>query len=224
MRINSQYDYMFESNDRPESLGVVSAKTWENDPKRLLFTLARYKFVAKILAGYTSVMEVGCGDAWASRIVAQHVKSLTAIDYDGRFIDAAKKTISKKWPIELKKFNIMSNEVIGEFDAIYLLDVFEHIEPTREDEFLNSVKLNLSAAGVAILGVPSLHSQDFIAPEKRDLGHVNCKSGEDFKMTLRRHFSNVFLFSMNDEVVHTGNTALAHYFIAICCGKEPALK
>jgi len=224
MKINSQYDYMFQSDESPEALGVVTAKTWEKDPKRLLFTLARYKFVAKILAGYSKVLEVGCGDAWASRIVAQHVEALTAIDYDGRFIHAARKTIAKQWPIELINFDILSSGRVGEFDAIYLLDVFEHIDPAREHDFLNSIKLNLTKNGVVILGVPSLHSQDFIAPEKRDPGHVNCKSGEDFKITLKRHFSNVFLFSMNDEVVHTGNLALANYFIAICCGKEPELK
>ena len=34
--------------------------------------------------------------------------------------------------------------------------------------------------------------------------------------TLVSHFfHNVFLFSMNDEVVHTGFTPMAHYLLAI---------
>ena len=51
-----------------------------NDPKRLTFTLARYKFVAKMLAGYGHVLEVGCGDGFATRIVVQDVGALTAVD------------------------------------------------------------------------------------------------------------------------------------------------
>jgi len=37
---------------------------------------------------------------------------------------------------------------------------------------------------------------------------------------LKNYFNNVFLFSMNDEVVHTGFNKMAHYLIAICCAKN----
>mgnify|MGYP007028595943 CR=1 FL=1 len=35
-----------------------------------------------------------------------------------------------------------------------------------------------------------------------------------------RFFDNVFLFSMNDEVVHTGFTPMAHYLFALCVGPK----
>jgi hypothetical protein len=28
------------------------------------------------------------------------------------------------------------------------------------------------------------------------------------------------MFSMNDEVVHTGYAAMSHYNLALCCGKK----
>ena len=31
---------------------------------------------------------------------------------------------------------------------------------------------------------------------------------------------DVFMFSMNDEVVHTGYSKLAHYIFALCCGAK----
>ena len=37
---------------------------------------------------------------------------------------------------------------------------------------------------------------------------------------MQRHFHNVFLFSMNDEVVHTGFSPMAHYLLALCCTKR----
>ena len=48
---------------------------WTVDPKCLLFSLSRYKFVSKLLSGETNVLEVGCGDGFYSRIVAQTVKN-----------------------------------------------------------------------------------------------------------------------------------------------------
>ena len=35
----------------PEELGVMNSSVWREDPRRLVFTLARYKFVAKMLQG-----------------------------------------------------------------------------------------------------------------------------------------------------------------------------
>jgi hypothetical protein len=67
--------------------------------------------------------------------------------------------------------------------------------------------------------MPSAESQSYAAPQSK-LGHVNCKSGKDFKSLMERYFHNVFLFSMNDEVVHTGFYPMAHYLFAMCCGRR----
>ena len=37
---------------------------------------------------------------------------------------------------------------------------------------------------------------------------------------MGRFYHNVLLFSMNDEVVHTGYHAMAHYLFAVCCGPK----
>ena len=52
----------------------MSGKRWREDPRGLLFSLSRYKFVSKILEGKNDVLEIGCGDGWFSRIVKQTVK------------------------------------------------------------------------------------------------------------------------------------------------------
>ena len=46
---------------------------------------------------------------------------------------------------------------------------------------------------------------------------------ETLKSDLLKYFNNVFVFSMNDETVHTGYYPMAHYFLALCCGKKSAL-
>jgi hypothetical protein len=46
---------------------------------------------------------------------------------------------------------------------------------------------------------------------------VNCKTAKDLRQLMQKFFHNVFIFSMNDEVVHTGFHPMAHYLFAVCC-------
>src|SRR6266567_6508113 len=68
-----QYSELFDAREKHgvSRLGLMVNQVWNEDPKRTLFTLARYKFVAKMLAGRKHVLEVGCADAWGTRIVQQ---------------------------------------------------------------------------------------------------------------------------------------------------------
>jgi 2-polyprenyl-3-methyl-5-hydroxy-6-metoxy-1,4-benzoquinol methylase len=214
-----QYQFLLDLRDRHglTRFGLMSSQTWNLDPKRLLFLLARYKFVAKMLAGRKRVLEIGCADAFGSRVVQQEVGSVTATDFDPVFIEEAKTRMDERWPIELRVHDMLSGPLAENFDGAYALDVLEHIPPEAEERFLHHLALSLDARGVAILGMPSLESQVY-ASEGSKAGHVNCKSGQDLKSVLERHFSFVFVFSMNDEVVHTGFQPMAHYLLALCCG------
>ena len=49
-------------------------------------------------------------------------------------------------------------------------------------------------------------------------GHINMKSAETLRQTMESYFHNVFIFSMNDEVVHTGFHPMAHYLFAMGVG------
>jgi hypothetical protein len=66
--------------------------------------------------------------------------------------------------------------------------------------------------------MPSLESQVY-ASEGAKRGHVNCKTQEELKFLMGKFFRNVFMFSANDEMIHTGYARMAHYNIALCCGK-----
>jgi hypothetical protein len=69
---------------------------------------------------------------------------------------------------------------------------------------------------VFIFGMPSLESQEILPCERRDPGHVNCKSKSELRQTMKTHFKNVLMFSMNDELIHTGHDAMSHYIVALC--------
>lgn len=202
-------NHSFATDIVDERFGIMSAYRWREDPKTILFVLARYKFVAKMLAGYDNVLEVGCADGFGSRIVRQTVGNLTALDIDDQMIEDAKAHQSPKWDI-LYKLGDMS-AVSGGFDAMYALDVLEHVLPSEEGIFLS---MAASLAPVCIIGMPSLESQKYASPLSA-ANHVNCKTEEGLRATMKRHFAHVFMFSMNDEVVHTGFGPLAHYRFAL---------
>ena len=199
--------------------GLMSGYVWHDDPRRLVFMLSRYKFVSKMFAGKDRVLEVGCGDGFGSRIVRQSVNNLTGIDFDPLFIDSAKQITSPRWPVDFHFHDILDGPVPGTFDGIYSLDVMEHIPEEREHIYIENVMTSLADDGALIVGMPSLESQVHASPPSK-LGHVNCKSGPDLKSVFEKYFQTVLLFSMNDEIVHTGFHPMAHYLFVICSGKK----
>ncbi len=216
-----QYQLIIDYYERRglEALGLMTSQGWLDDPKRLLFTLSRYKFVAKMFSGYRNVLEVGCGDAFATRIVLQEVGNLTAVDFDPVFVEDVNERMSDKWRFTCFCHNMLDGPVPGEFDGVFALDVLEHIRPEDEHGFLSNVVASVKSDGVAIVGMPSIESQMYASPLSAG-GHVNCKTMPDLKSTMQRYFANVFMFSMNDEVVHTGYHKMSHYLLAVCCNKR----
>jgi SAM-dependent methyltransferase len=216
-----QYNNCLEIRDKMglTPLGLMTNQVWYDDPRRLSFLLARYKFVSKMLSGKKFVGELGCGDAFGARIVLQEVDEIVAYDFDPVFIDDIRQRQSEKWPIEVCLHDIVDAPLPNRHDGIYSLDVIEHIPVRDEDAYLSNLCQSLTDDGVLIIGTPSLESQEYASPPSK-AGHVNCKSGALLKALLSKYFENVFLFSMNDEVVHTGFSPMAHYLFAVCCQKK----
>jgi 2-polyprenyl-3-methyl-5-hydroxy-6-metoxy-1,4-benzoquinol methylase len=199
--------------------GLMSNQVWHDDPKRLVFLLSRYKFVAKMLSGKKNVLEIGCADGFGSRIVVQEVGKLTVVDFDPLFIQDARENMDPNWSYDCIILDPTENAIPGQYDAAYSLDVIEHIQKEREHAFLQNTVRSITDEGVLIIGTPSLLSQKYASIPSLE-GHVNCKDHTMLKELLSHYFHNVFIFSMNDEVVHTGFYPMAHYFLALCCNKK----
>lgn len=199
--------------------GGMSKWAYNDDPKRLAFTLARYKHTAKILDGYGHVLEVGCADGFGTRIVRQHVARLTAIDEDPRSVEEAKIANSPQLHIQFLHGSlrqIVDDGPIGKIDAVYCLDVLEHISP--DTEFLRDMA---TIAPVAVIGTPSKESQQH-ASRLSKLGHVNTYSGADLRNRLLEYWEYVFVFTMHDEILGTSFYPMAQYLLALCI--EPRVK
>ena len=174
-----QYSLLFDVKEKHgiARLGLMVNESWNQDPKRTLFTLARYKFVARMLSGRKHVLEVGCADAFGTRIVQQAVGKVTATDFDPLFIDDIKERMNPHWPIEVFVHDMLKGPVPGQFDAVYALDVLEHIQEKDEDKFIGNTIASLSPAGIAIFGMPSLEVADL---------RVTAKQGWPRELQIRR--------------------------------------
>jgi len=216
-----QYQFLLEREKHLANLGLMSSQVWQDDPRRLLFVLARYKFVAKMFSGMNKVLEVGCADAFGTRVVRQEVKEIVATDFDPVFIERnmAQADPDPRWQVTFKVHDMYRGPLAGNFDGVYAVDVVEHIPAEQELQFVGNMAASLNPQGVALLGTPSLESQAYASlPSKA--GHVNCKDAPALRRLMSHFFHNVFIFSMNDEVVHTGFYPMAHYLWALCCHRK----
>ncbi len=206
-------------NNGPVELGPWASHIWRTDPRHLGFLLARYKFCAKMLAGKPEVLEVGCGDAFGTPVVLQTVESVHGIDFEPLVIEDARTRFGAEClkRCSFSVFDITERPLDRKFDAAYSLDVIEHIPPESEVRFINNICKSLRSHAVFIIGTPNGEAQKHASSASAE-GHINLKNAEGLKGLLSRYFHNVFIFSMNDEVVHTGFYPMAHYLLGIGVG------
>jgi len=200
----------------PVQLGPWSSHIYRSDPRHLLFVLSRYKFVAKLLADKDHVLEIGCGDGIGLPVVLQSVKKITAVDIEPLVITDIQKRIDSDVldRCDVRIVNLVTTPLEGVYDAAYSLDVIEHIEPANECSFLTNIVKSLKPEGFLVIGTPNVSADQYASPYSRE-GHINLKSAETLKISLGNFFHHVFIFSMNDEMVHTGYYPMAHYLFAL---------
>lgn len=215
-----QYQIQIDTIDEmgPVELGPTASHTWRSDPRRLTFLLSRYKFVSKMLAGRKRAVEIGCGDGFGMRVVLQTVESVHGVDFDPIFIEwATAHAKQERINAAYSTLDITKERPAGKFDSAYSLDVIEHIEPDKEHLYVSNIAAALEPEGVFICGTPNLTANEYASVWSKE-GHINLKSASTLQKSMGEHFKHVFIFSMNDEVLHTGFHPMAHYLIALCVG------
>lgn len=213
--------YTFRENFK---LGTRTSFSIYDDPIHIVFVLARYKFIARMLAGKTSVLEIGCGDGIGTLIVAEFVDRVIAVDMDKQLIESNKKMLTRIKNIQFQAFDYCKDTPRGQprfnrgqFDAVFSIDVMEHIPKTLEPTFMTHTCMNLKQHGICIIGTPNVTADQYASVSSRGY-HINLKSQDSLRKLLETYFYNVFMFSMNDEVVHTGFGPMAHYLFGIGVG------
>lgn len=188
-----------------------------SDPKRLAFVLSRYKFAAKMTPRQKRILELGCSEGIGTPILAEFATHYTGVDMDSSAIVTAKENWKNdKW--EFIEADFLGHRY-GAFDSIVSLDVIEHIHVEYEPLFFDTVAKNLGADGICMVGTPNVTSAPY-ASVGSQRGHVNLYDAARLETAMRTVFHNVFMFGLNDEMVHTGYAPMTHYLMALGCDKR----
>lgn len=201
-------------------LGPWTSYSLMTDPKHMAFVLSRYKFCAKMLAGKDLVVEIGCGDGFGLPIMADAVNHLHCIDWDERSLEGCSRRLKHLKNVTYQHIDLNQHVLSFQADAIYSIDVLEHVEPQKEDQLLRNLCKSLKPEGVMITGTPNISANVYASQQSR-VQHINLKSLKDLNQLMLKYFYHSFPFGMNDEMLHTGYGPMSHYIWALSAQVRP---
>ncbi len=214
-RYHEGTDYQFAA---PElRVGPWTSYSLMHDPKHMGFVLSRYKFCAKMLEGKQSVLEVGCGDGFGLPVVAQDVGTLHAADWDQRLLEGNARRLAHLGNVFYHHCDFNTASLDLQVDGAYTIDVIEHLDPASEGTFLGNLVRCLKPGGVLITGTPNVTASAHATP-RSEVQHINLKSMASLRQLMEAYFEQVFMFGMNDEVLHTGYGPMCHYLWSLAVG------
>ena len=116
-------------------------------------------------SGASRVLDIGCGLGWSSYTLASMkcVESVLAVDLSSELISKAKKLFGNP-KVDFRQMDVTSyNENLsGTFDAIIMLDVYEHIPVVARPGFHHALSGLLSDTGFLLLSCPTKDHQKFL--------------------------------------------------------------
>jgi len=200
------------------ALGGPTSQSLINDPKHIVFALSRYKFCARMLEGKRRVLELGFGDGIGLPLIAGQAEHVYAVDRESM----ARESVERRLGKYLTNVTFMETDPTAapldlEVDAAFSIDFLEHIPPEKETFLMRNIVQCLPEDGVLVTGTPNISAQAHASHSSR-IHHVNLKSPESLRDLMEQYFDNVFIFGMNDEVLHTGFGAMCHYLWSVAAG------
>ena len=199
------------------SFGRYVSFWFHRTPRRVLHSQCYYKFAAHLIGSEKRVLDVGCNEGLGTYLLGKECGYAKGIDFDETAIAAATANFACE-QVEFEEADVLTMALEQIYDAVTSFDVIEHIYPEHVSEFYQALKASITPDGLAILGTPSLVSQQFASHVSRT-GHVNIYAPDRLEAEMKEHFRHVFLFSCNDELIHTGFAPLAHYLLVVGAGK-----
>lgn len=110
-----------------------------------------------------NILDIGCGLGWSTYEFSKHFKEakILGIDLSPVLIEKARSLFSNN-NLNYEVFDVTKNLPTIKFDAIILIDVYEHIPKGERYKFHNSLKNLLNENGRVILACPSKFHQSWL--------------------------------------------------------------
>lgn len=187
-RGNDQKLFRDEDGEVKSMFSEFEGITYRDSPMDCFILLARYKFAARFIKKHHRVIDAGCGKGAGSVFLSKFGESVVGADHDQDLVDA-----------NAAEYRSISNL---SFEHLNLLDVIEHFQFEETEQVANNYASLLKPGGFAVIGTPNIASQPYASQRRRD-SHPFEFRHDQFEDVLNSVFSNVFMFSMTDEIVST---------------------
>lgn len=114
-----------------------------------------------------NILDVGCGLGWSSYEFSKHLKNsqVLGIDLSNVLVKTASK-LFRNSNLSFEVFDVTKDLPEMKFDAIVMIDVYEHIPIDDRQNFHKSLKKLLNEQGRLILACPSKYHQLWLKKNK----------------------------------------------------------
>ncbi len=178
--------------------------------------LARYKFPARMLSKDDVVLDLGCGNGYGSYFFSFYARKVVGVDLHADLSAASRKLCRDNLGFVQADIRSLPAEILeGQFTAVSCIDVIEHFDEPDARHILHTAANILPRNGMMIVGTPNKYSQAYRAPHNM-AQHLHEYEPDELKALCDCFFGRTILFSMNDELVHTGFDKLAWFLFALC--------
>ncbi len=194
--------------------GKMGDQKWMiENPLMTTIKFSRFKFASKLISQNDTLLDIGCGQGLSSIFFSDYCKFVYGVDLLSDFLNHDRKNIKF---IKKSIFNIHKKNFNRKINIITLIDFIEHFKKSDGALILSKCsKLLDKKGGTLIIGTPSVYSSKYRSKRSKKQ-HIHEYDGMELKNLCSQYFSRTFLFSMNDELVHTGFYKLAWFNFVIC--------
>lgn len=136
----------------------------------------------------SNVLDIGCGLGWSTFEFSRYLKQVRfeGIDLSPVLIQRANRLFQNS-NLSFEVFDITQSLPSKQFDAIVMIDVYEHIPKIKRDDFHKSIEKLLTKNGRIILACPSVYHQEYL---KKNNPEGLQPIDEDIDLTVLKSFAN----------------------------------
>ena len=175
----------------------------------MLISLAKYKFVSRLIRPTDRVVEIGCGTGHGARFLAESAAWVTASDPEPEVLTRAKARFIKD------NLEFVQDPAAGApYDVVVCIEVIQNLAKPDAEELLRSMKRMVKPDGALFISTPRKIPNP---SENRRRFHIHEYDYEEYRETLEHIFRRVFIMTQVDEIISTHVASNAWYFVACCC-------
>jgi 2-polyprenyl-3-methyl-5-hydroxy-6-metoxy-1,4-benzoquinol methylase len=173
----------------PEKMNDTGERMMPTRADEVSVVFSRHKFTYEYIQQYTgnrTVIDVGCGTGYGSRILSENAREVIGIDLNNEAIAYCRENY-KSENLSFVQSDVFSLNEERKYDIAVTLQVIEHVD--NVSEFCDKLKSIVKEGGGVFISTPNIPVDQKI--RNKNSYHVNEMTYPEFKKILENKFKNV---------------------------------